>query len=225
MTEYVPVFWDIETTGLNPMAEYWWSGGRNKVITVGVGTFDDWRSNEPEKNVTVFSGDSEYELIEDVRSGMHSILSEVEGWEEAVATPGQGDVDPEAFMVGYNSRSFDHTFWAARCGRLRQNPWPFGHQRKRLDLFRVATKRCAYEKSTKQDELAEAIGIEMAEDTIEGEDVPDLFEDGDMATIEQHCRADIEDMMDIFLHYREESMTEFYDHYNVDKEWSEMEMI
>lgn len=219
MTKYVPVFWDIETTGLNPMAEYWWNGGRNEVICVCVATVEDWEDEGEEVNIHSFTGDSEYPLIQEVREGMYTILSDIEGWNwDDIYEPSEEDVDPEAFLVGFNSRSFDHTFWSARCGRLRQSNWPFGHQRKRLDAMRVCRNRCGYEYQDSQDDIAEDIGIEMADDTVDGSDVPELYENGQMDLIENHARADVKDLVGIFMEFREEMLAEFYDHYDIEKD-------
>lgn len=220
MTEYKPIFWDIETTGLNPMAQPFWDGGVNEVVVVVVATVENWEEDieDVETDITVFSGDSEYKLIKEVREGMHSILSGYEGWDDNHVEPLEGSVNPEAFFVGYNNRSFDHPFYCARAGRLRQSPWPFGHQRKRLDAYRVTTKRLGYPYTTSQDDLAESIGIELGEDTIDGKDVPRMVEEGKIDLVENHCRTDIEDLVQIFLHKRHEMMMEFFEHYDIDQD-------
>lgn len=202
------------------MAQHWWDSGINEVITVGVGTLKNWRGDvdDAEMEVNVLTGDDEYSLVGWTKDYMTSLLSEIEDWQERAIVDDDVNGSREAFHVGFNSRVFDHPFYCARAGRLRKDPFPFGHHRKRLDLYRVCTKRLGYGYANSQDDILSDLGIEHAEDGITGKDVPGLYYDGEMEAIIRHCRADIKDMMEMFLMIREEAMGEFYDHYDVDKD-------
>lgn len=212
MTQYEPVFFDIEAKGLNPNAGY---GKKGQVICVGIGWLENWRGDieDAELNSTVIEDGNEYRLFSKVRSKMKEILWEVEDWDKEYVEPPESRVDPEAFIVGFNSRGYDHGYYTSRCeGFKRQSSWPFGHHRKRLDVSRVVKKHL-HGGYISQDDWAENIGLELHEDDITGKDVPELYENGQVDKIVQHCQADIMDLMKIFLNDRNEMMLEFYEHY------------
>lgn len=206
--KYEPVFWDIETTGLNPMAQPWWNSGKNQVTCVGMATIHGWRDGQDPEDVEIdvvtVSGNSEYNVIERVPEAYKDLTKNIPSKDEMV----------QYFPTGFRSRSFDHPFYCARAGRLRLRPWPFGHQTLRLDTYRVIWKRLGGPKDVSQDQWVEEIGMGPKEDQYDGSDMPQLFEDGRMDAIEHHCRTDLIDLANIFLHDREEMMAELYDHYD-----------
>lgn len=209
MTRYQPVFFDIETTGLNPMAQHWWDSVQHgaRVICVGIGTLTDWRGNleDSEPHVTVFSDEQEYVLLENLQEWTYDFLDEY-----------HPDIDNEFFFVGWNSRTFDHPYIGARYSRLRLNGYPFTHGWKRLDLFRVIRKKTG--KYWKQDDYIEELSGERAEDDVTGAEIPELFEKNRLDKIRKHCNADVYDLIDIFRYDRTSAMRELYDHYDIDKE-------
>lgn len=231
-TKYEPVFFDIETTGLNPMAQDWWynTDYAAQVVCVGVGTLKNWRGNpeDAEMDVRVLGGRSEYPLLKRLKNYMSAEISAIEGWEDGEfrdIAPKMGDWDTEAFLVGWNSRGFDFPYLGARFARLRLDGWPFIHERKRLDMMKTdgiflpedarSDGKPGVKSYPSQDEYAEYLGIELGEDSIDGSDVPKKFHDGRLDLVKRHCYTDIEDMMEIFLKKRDVCMQGLYDHYDI----------
>ena len=207
---YEPVFFDIETTGLHPLAQPWWNSVEHgaMVICVGIGTVRNWRGSpdDAHKFTHVFSEEQEYVLLKDLKDRMMEFLDEC-----------HGDIDDkEFFLVGWNSRQFDHPYIGARYSRLRLNGHPFSHGWKRLDLMRVAKNKTG--RYRKQDEYVEEVTGKRHDDDITGSDVPDLYENNRVDKIMHHCRADIRDLIDVFMADREPAMQEFYDHYDIDRD-------
>lgn len=216
MPDLIPVFFDLETTGLNPMQQKWWDNYDQdaQVVCVGVGTLSNWQDDGKDTvyDVRVFSSNSEYELMEEVRSEMRREIQSLKGEFD----------NPEVMVVGWNSRRFDHPYWGARAARLRQDPYPFGYRFKRLDCMRAMKKsRGRY---MKQDDLAEEIGVK-SEDSITGKDVPDLFKQGRMEPIKKHCYTDLEDLIEVFLHFEDTMLGEYRNHYGGDGRYTSVDEI
>lgn len=213
MNKAVPVFFDIETTGLNPLAQEWWSNEEHgaRVICIGVGVLTDWRGDvdNAEKHVTVLYDKSEYKLLQNAEREVYKFLGEV-----GVGNP--FEEDNEFFMVGWNNRTFDHPYIGARYSRLRLDGTIFTNEWKRLDLMRVARNKTG--KFWKQDDYMEENMGFRSEDDVTGKDVPDLLSNNRVDKIRSHCNSDLKDLMDIFLFDRKPAMEEFYDHYDIDRE-------
>ena len=202
---HIPVFFDIETTGLNPLAQAWHNKQKYdaQVTAIGVGYFDDYDGDERQRVIKVEYGPNEYKLLSDLRDRMHKIEAEISA----------SGVEP--IVVGFNSRQYDHPYLVARYSRLRQNPYPFCHEWKRLDMMRALRKRDG--KYWNQDDYARHIGVHT-EDEFDGSDMPEAFDKRQWRKILDHVRADMEDMMDIFTHDLSDFMNHFYDHYGIDKD-------
>lgn len=203
MTEFEPVVFDIETTGLNPLAQEWQSYQSHdaQVIAIGIGTFDDWWDKDSfDGDVSVLYGEDEYELLEDIREKMVEVASSIE------------DRGREPFLVTWNGRNYDHPYLGARYARYRQPPYPFCHALKRLDLFRMVLS--ATGQYRKQEDYAEELGV-GTEDEFDGSDMPDMFDDRNWDAIIQHARQDVVELMQIAMVEREKCMGHFYDHYDI----------
>lgn len=205
--KYHPVFFDIETTGLNPMAESWMNGVDYdaEVVCVGIGTVTNWRDSLSGSNIsiTIFDHEQEYELIRNFNSNLIDWLDQ--------KTEKEVGPDDEYFFVGWNNRSYDHTYYGARAARLRLNGYPVTHGWKRLDCQRVIKKMTG--RYWAQDDWMDEIGV-AHEDDITGADVPDLYSQNRVGKIRKHCRADVHDLIEIFLNNREKMMNELYSHYD-----------
>jgi len=189
-----PVFFDIETTGLNPMNE--------RVVAVGVGWID---GSEPE--VEVISTSSEYHMCEHVRDFSKELIGEIESDRNVVGFG--GSEEKEAFIVTNYGRGFDHPFYTARCtGVYRQDPYPFGFRKKRLDISRVDGYH------GKQDDMVERASIDVGlNDTVTGKDIPVLYEDGEMSVIRNHCRSDVLEIIALYQQDEETMLDEVVGHY------------
>lgn len=219
MTQYEPIVWDIETSGLNPMAEHYWNNQpAAKVAAVGFGILNNWRNasswEEVECQVEVLYNDDEYELLQDVSEVFGDILQQVSG----------DDGSGEGFLVGYNSRSFDHTYIGARYSRKRLNGEPLTHGCKRLDMQRVCNGAGRFGTFPKQDDVAESLGF-ATPDEFTGADMPELVSDGRLDDVASHARADVMDLCRIFYELREDAMDEFYDHYDIEQAGNYVEEV
>jgi len=218
MTQYEPVFFDLETTGLNPMAQSWWdSEPEARITAIGVGVMKGWREASDwdgvETQVECFMDDSEYELLRYAPKRTWEMVKELHG----------EDVEP--ILVGYNSRQFDHPYYGARAARLRLDGTPFASGWKRLDIQRVAGRDNSIgKKYPKEDEYAETLGIEVT-DQFTGADMPKAWEKGEKWKIEEHVTLDVEDLMKVFYARRELSMDTFFDHYGINAEASYADSI
>lgn len=228
--EYIPVIFDIETTGLNPLAQSWsnWHDHDGQVLAVGVATVGGWQGplDGVDIDVEVLVGKNEYGLLMDVRDYMLGLCGELESYKgfsdgvpdgEYITAESTESREAEIFLVGWNSRQFDHQYLCARFARLRQDPFPFAWRRKRLDGMRVVKKNTGKYRS--QDDYYEELGHE-SEDEWEGSDIPDLWEEREMWAIEEHAEHDVRELAQIFVERREWMMGEFYDHYDIDQEVS-----
>jgi len=216
MTEYVPVVWDIETTGLNPLQQYWWSDADQnaQVTAVAWGVLDcDWKHGEIEHDTHSICDKSEYELLGAVRTAFEDLENSM-----------MMDGDKEPFLIGWNARNFDHPYIGARYARLRQNGYPTAYGWKRLDMMRAVKKETGTYYS--EDDYANEVDIET-EPVGEGSDMPDLFKNGQLQEIRNHVIADIKMAAEIFVKRREIMMKEFYDHYDIDKtaSWADREEL
>lgn len=213
MTKYEPVFFDIETTGLNPLAQEWHGEVNHdaQVLCIAIGTLVDWREGDSghKKNIEVLSGDSEYSLLEQLRNRADNIITRIESGVDGVAV--NDDEHRSVFLVGYNSRQFDHPYLGARYARYRQDSWPFGYGVKRLDMMR------AFDDWGSQDDKAKENGIEVT-DEIDGSDIPDLYKRGEWDKIEHHAREDLDVLMDLFVEVKDDAMAQFYQHYDIDQD-------
>lgn len=211
--DYVPIFWDIETTGLNPMAQDWWSNETAAQVTaVGIGTIDNW-GDSPDRasadiDVQVVKGADEYRLLSLLGEEMREL-----------------DFDREPFLVGYNSRQFDHPYIGARFARKRLDGEPFASEWKRLDMMRVAGKDDRIGKRyPKEGEYAQALGVDVP-DEYDGSDMPEAFENGDWGAIQSHVEADVKESVLMFLEAQDLMMDVFYDHYDIQADGAIVEEI
>lgn len=211
--DYEPVFWDIETTGLNPMAQRWWDNAMAAQVTaVGIGVIENWEDDpsaeEAEYDVSVACGDDEYKLLQKLGREMRDMEFEL-----------------EPFLVGYNSRQYDHPYIGARFSRKRLDGEPFTSDWKRLDMQRVAGKDHKIDKRyPKEDEYAVALGVEI-EDEYDGSDMPQMFKDGNWDAIRSHATKDVEKSILMFLKRQELMMDTFYDHYGIEADGSSVPEI
>ena len=211
--DYIPIFWDIETTGLNPMAQNWWDDAKQAQVTaVGLGTIKNWDEaptrESAEIQVSVIYNEDEYSLLSNLGERLRGM-----------------EYDKEPFLVGYNSRKFDHVYLPARCGRLRLNPEPFASEWKRLDMMRVAGKDDRIAKRyPKEGEYADALGVDVP-DQYDGSDMPEAFENGEWDKIVSHVEADVEESILMFLEAQDLMMDEFYDHYDIQSDGAIVETI
>lgn len=207
MTEYEPIFWDIETTGLNPMAQHWWSGEMAAQVTaIGLARIKNWRDAEGfedyGKDIKVLWDGDEYRLLKVFRDRLEEMANEI-------MTNGR-----EPFIVGWNSRNFDHPYIGARYARKRLSNHLVNNNLKRLDMMRPLGSDEVMDKThPKQDEYAEALGIEV-HDELDGSDMPKAFERDQWDKIDQHVRADVDVMSDIFVERRRACYEELYNHYD-----------
>lgn len=219
MTTYEPIVWDIETTGLNPMAEYYWSNQpAAQVAAVGIGWLDGWRDasswDEVTCSVEVLSSDNEYELLQDTRNAFRSIMDQLR----------DGGDGSEGFLVGYNSRSFDHTYIGARFSRKRIDGSPLTSGAKRLDIQRVCNSVPDFGQYPAQDDVAEELGV-ASPDEFTGKDMPGLIEEGRLDEVASHARSDVTDLCRIFYELREDAMDEFYSHYDIEQSGNYVEEV
>jgi len=213
---FEPVFFDIETTGLNPLAQKWWDNTKHdgQVICVGVGVLEDWRGrkSDAEMHTKVFSNPDEYALMDSIGDDVVNWVEESLGVPIPVPGTDSWDEQVQPFFVGWNNRSFDHPYMGARFARLRKEGYPFTHGWKRLDAMNAIQSKTG--RIWSQDDWMEEVGVRH-EDDITGADVPDMFDSGHIDKIRNHCYTDIQDLQQIFLEDRDAMMQEFYDHYNV----------
>jgi len=212
MTQYKPVFFDIETTGLNPMAQHFWNSSdyAAQVTAVGIGTVDQWRDNqsieEAEYDTQVFINSSEYQLLQNVEERIEAKLDHIRG------------KDKVPYLVGFNSRNFDHPYIGARFSRLRLDGSAFTHREKRLDMMRALGKHWdEISRYPSEDDCLEALGID-SDDPHDGSDMPAAFEEGNFEAIITHVRADVKEMMKLFVAKKEECVGEFFDHYDIEQD-------
>lgn len=217
--KYEPVFFDIETTGLNPMAQEWWDNETHgaRVTAIGIGTVDGWRdTTDPEDcdiDVKVLTDESEYRLLNVARERLKEVEAEI------------FDNGGEAFLVGHNSRQFDHPYLGARYARLRLDGRAWNDILKRLDTMRALGKNWnEVGRFPKEDDVLDVLGIE-SDDPYTGADMPNAYAERNWDAIKTHVRHDVNDMAKLFVVLSEPCMEEFYDHYDIDKDASFTEEV
>jgi len=209
MTEYFPVFYDIETTGLNPMIEPWYNAQASEVTAVAMGWYPDYPDSleKREIEVVVNEGNDEYEVIGEVLDRFADIVTR--GYDPLI-------------RVGWNIKQFDDPYFCARAGRLNQNAH-FMMKWRRLDMMRALTlpedwwdeefhegKNRNY---PKQDDYARYLDIDF-NDSLDGSQMPDAFEDGDYDKIAEHVLDDMNVMMEIFSQEAHACLSHFEEHYD-----------
>lgn len=207
--KHFPIFWDIETTGLNPMIEPWMNWDDPAHITaIAIGYIEDWDEEGEKRKVHCImnEGDAEYELIEKARDAARAIVTKYALLEEL-----------NAVMVGWNIYQFDAPYWSARCGRLRQNPYPFGWGERRLDMMRALEFGHDHPDGPKkhpgQQDYADWLGIDYL-DELSGDQMPEAFFNGDYQIIKDHVIDDVKVAMEIFMQERHMCLKELYSHYD-----------
>lgn len=211
--DYVPIFWDIETTGLNPMAQDWWdSADAAQVTAVGLGVITNWDEAPTRESadikVSVIYNEDEYSLLNNLGQRLRGM-----------------EYEKEPFLVGYNSRQYDHPYAGARFARLRLDGEPFISDWKRLDMMRAAAKDDRIGKRyPKEGEYAAALGVDVP-DEYDGSDMPDAFKRGDWDAIKSHVEADVKESVLMFLEAQDLMMDTFYDHYDIQADGAIVEEI
>lgn len=217
--DYLPVFVDVETTGLNPMAQGWWNNdnpaARVTAIAIGVSNIDypGVRNDEMITSVEVEMDGSEYKLLESAAETMSSI---VDDYESRGCTP---------FLVTFNGRQFDHPYLGARYSRYRLDGDSFIHSLKRLDMMRALGKHFEpVGRYPSEDDCVEVLGLEDR-DPYDGSDMPDAWERGDTGTIRHHVVSDVQQMGKIFALTEDMCWKEFYDHYDIEGKFDTTEEV
>jgi hypothetical protein len=224
---YEPLFWDIETLGLDPMpAPAWVDDQPPVVIGIAFGWFDEgWRSKTDWDYVginTYFAGlqdvdgdtgkwqlfGQEHELLEDALGYDGDIGLAVDEIQR------RGD---EVFVTGWNTRNFDHPFLGARCGRHRLTMRPFGDSFKRLDMMRPAASDYGNSHAVSEDDYLDYLGMPN-DDDFTGEDMLEEFEKGNLDAVRSHAMSDVTQMMEIFFSKRKIMYDHFFRHYDIDAE-------
>mgnify|MGYP000202699425 CR=1 FL=1 len=216
---YEPVFFDIETTGLNPMAQDWWDNETHgaRVTAIGIGTMNGWREGRDfediQTDVKILTDESEYRLLSVAHERLVDLYTKL------------AEDGAEGFLVGHNSRQFDHPYLGARYARLRLDGSLWNHNMKRLDTMLALGKHYgAVSRYPSEDDVLEALGIE-SDDPYDGSDMPQAYADRDWSMIQDHVKYDVAEMMEMFAEVPEPCMTEFYDHYDIGKDASFTEEV
>jgi len=209
MTKYQPIFWDIETTGTNPLAQEWYSGEMAaRVTSVAIGKAHGWREadsfEEAEYDVKAYWDEEEYRLLKVVRQRLKERINDIV----------MDDSNNEPVLVGWNSRNFDHPYMGARYARLRLNGSDFNNTLKRLDMMRALGNDEVMEKMYPgQDDYAKELGIEVNEE-LTGKDMPKAYRAEDWGKIQQHAEDDVREMMKTFVEKKGDCYEELYWHYD-----------
>jgi len=208
MSKYKPVFFDIETTGFNPMTPRWYSDSiAAEVTAVCVGQIRDWTEDGDKAISATFTnrGNEEYETIQEVREYLMDVEEQYhdKGW--------------EPFLVGHNVIQFDVMYWSARCARLRQSPYPISDGWRRLDSMRALElppdAEAGPTRYPGQQDYADWLGLDYV-DRLDGSDMPEAFDNGDYEEIATHVTDDVETLMSIFMQEREAMVNYFWSHYD-----------
>lgn len=208
MTTFEPVIIDIETTGLNPMAEEWHDNQDYdaQVYSVAFGFIPNWREarsvDELEIEKRHVKGDDEYGLLGRLSGRINNFVTQYYG----------GDIKP--FWVGHNIRKYDFPYLGARFARKRLDGWPFTHGWKRLDTFKVAMHDDSIpQRFISEDDYAASVGLSN-DDPFDGSDMPEAFENRNWQKIATHVMGDVELNSKLFYKKRAECMTHFQRHYD-----------
>jgi len=205
-----PIFFDIETTGFNPMAQSWYDSTDydGRVTAIGMAKSPDWRGTDEPEDVTVddkvLYDSSEYRLLGLAATRLQEWVNEIRSG---------GDTP---FLVGFNSRQFDHPYIGARYSRLRIDGSLFTSDLQRLDMMRALGERWTeVGRYPSEDDCLEAVGID-SDDPFDGSDMPDFYGDGRWDDIATHVREDTKEMVKLFALTKKECMAEYYDHYDIE---------
>lgn len=214
---YEPIFFDIETTGLNPMAQSWWNGHDldARVTAIGVGNIENWREanshKDGEYNVDVLWDESEYRLLQVAHDRLVELATQIQS------------LGHEPFLVSFNGRQFDHPYLGARYARLRLDGGLWHHSIKRLDMMRALGKHWdPVDRYPSEDDCLEIAGIE-SDDAYDGSDMPQAYKDKDWTAIQSHVSHDVEEMLRLFIETEDECLEEFYDHYDIEQDVANVE--
>jgi uncharacterized protein YprB with RNaseH-like and TPR domain len=213
MVTHVPVFFDIETTGFNPLTQEWYSNADYgaQVTAIGIGRMDDefYRGGgyvECSNQVLVLYDSSEYRLLQIAHKRLEEIIGDYQ----------QQGYEP--FLTTFNGRRFDHPYLGARYSRLRLDGSWFTHRAKRLDMMRAFGKHYdGVGRYPSEDDCLEAVGID-SDDEYDGSDMPDAFGNKEWGKISDHVEADTEEMVKLFCAEPEICMEEFFDHYDINQD-------
>ncbi len=208
MTGYEPVIIDIETTGLNPMAEAWHNGQEYdaQVFSVAFGFLTNWREADSVEELEIHKqhvkDEDEYHLLQRLPKRVNHWVEHYYGRR----------VEP--FWVGHNIRKYDFPYLGARFARKRLDGRPFTHGWKRLDTFKVAMHDDTIPKRyVSEDDYAASVGLSN-DDPYDGGDMPDAFDNREWQKISTHVMGDVELNAKLFYKKREECMTHFNRHYD-----------
>lgn len=207
---YVPVFFDIETTGTNPLAEGWHDGVDMEAQVTCVGI--NWSREFPEslddmKKKTVWNSNEDL-LLENLSRVLDTIGQEL--WAR----------DSKPFFVSYNGNKFDHPYLAARYAKKEMDAHPFVDGWKRLDIFQALIQ--ATGEYWSEDDWAENIGIEV-DDEYTGADMPQKFKERNWNAIFEHVKSDIDILAEIFLDHPSMYMDYFYEKYEMNRDHVEVD--
>lgn len=212
MASYEPVFIDIETTGLHPMAEEWHDNQNYdaQVYVVAFAFTPNWRDAEGLHDLEIVKGfvkdEDEYNLLNRLPERLDVLTYDAYG------------KNAEPFFVGHNIRKFDFPYLGARFARYRLDGHPFTHGWKRLDTMKVARRddRTGDDRSsyyTSEDDYADILGVED-NDPYDGSDMPGAFDNGQWDKIMTHVMSDVEVNAKIFFRAKDVCIEEFVDHYD-----------
>lgn len=208
MVQYEPVIIDIETTGLNPMAQEGFMGEEfdAAVSAIGLAFIPNWREADTVEELEIvtkpITDESEYQLLDRAPTRVRSYVSEYYG------------EDTVPFFVGHNLRQYDMPYLGARFARKRLNGEPFVSELKRLDTMRVAGNDSGIDGwYVSEDDYAEHLNI-YSDDPYDGSDMPEAYVNGNWDKIHTHVISDIKVNAKIFYKRRELCMNEFDSHYD-----------
>jgi len=149
---------------------------------------------------------SEYRLLDLAQTRLQEWVNEIRS---------SGDTP---FLVGFNSRQFDHPYIGARYSRLRLDGSLFCSELQRLDMMRALGKHWGEVGNyPSEDDCLEAAGID-SDDPFDGSDMPEFFGDGRWDDIATHVREDTREMVKLFTVVKAECMEEYYDHYDIESD-------
>lgn len=211
-TKYQPIIWDIETTGVNPLAQAWHNGTDfgARITAVGFSYAWDWNDvgswEDADIHVDSYWDSDEYNLLRVVEDRLQQLVAESREY-----------YDREPFLVGWNSRRFDHPYIGARYARKRLEGSLFVSDLKRLDMMVAAGKRDErVSRYPSEDDYAEMLGFEVY-DELTGAEMPEAWDNGEWDKIETHVEADVDMANKIFIKERETFMSEFVEHYSLEE--------
>jgi len=222
--KHQPVFFDIETTGFDPLDNPSWKDGPpNRVTCIAMGWFskDWWEYDEFSEDFVwtgVYIDEDEYELIDSVL-GHGSYMDET-----ADRITEENDTEDSAFLVTWNGRRFDHPYLSARASRYRIDDYPIQHSLRRLDMMRPCARDYGNRSFVSEDDYLAYLGIEN-DDEFTGSDMKEAFVDRRWGDIKSHAESDVKQMMEVFFKKKDMMYEHFYDHYNIDVDYVDAEEV